>query len=401
MPSLIYPRLKNDKVISIPSNDYSGETSEIIPYRINGEEYTVKILRAPLEKRNFRKEVNTPNNANPDILGYADLKSVLFFPDTLEVIPEKSIHQFHFQNGYFESKWDEGEYEIRMQVPGYSEDKIREIGHQYNFTPYETPLTNENVRRRNQAALNKKEADERERKEEALKELEAFVQGYQMNSENKSILAKISGRIFAWPELEREITVFRGQKNPMMQLIHTGPDRFFSTSLDWYISEQQFTSGNDNCCLFVIHAQPGVKYYSIVGDIDDAIKNYNAVRAGNENAETRMNEREGFEEEVLLEGNGVFYQDRAKTARGFRELTVEDLDRLKIDLGERPMTHTRNGRTVTQKTGVFEAYYFPPGTNTKKAPGSAFVFGGIPPKLGGKRRKTRKLKQKKRTTRKH
>jgi hypothetical protein len=384
MATLIYPLAKNDKIISIRSNDYSGDTDKIVPYRVNGKEYTVKILRAPSENTVDRIHVNKPNNANPNILGYANQKLEFFFPTTLELIPEEKLGQFDFHNGYFESEWYEGEYEIRMQRYYKPENKIYEIGHKYSFKPYETPLTNENVRRRNQAALNKKEAEKRE----ALENLKDLVTKYQSNSNNPSILLGIRNQIFAWPTLEREITVFRGQRDPMVQLIRTAPHRFFSTSLDWVTSDQQFASYNDKCCLFVIHAQPGVKYYSIVGDINEAIRNYNAVRAGNESASNRLSEREAFEEEVLLEGNGVFYKDKAKTARGFRELSVEELDRLKIGIGERPMTHTENGKTVTQTTGVFEAYYFPPEGNNKQ---------------GGKRRKSRKQvqKKKKRGTRRH
>jgi hypothetical protein len=386
MPSLEYPR--GEKNISIPIKWYnysnSNDVLNIIPYIVNGQQYTVKVLKAPSEERNWWVETNKPNNTNPNILGYANLKSKSLFPQKLELIPQETIRQFDFHNGYFVVNDREGQYEICFQREfGEEANKIQEIIRRCDFVPYDTALTNENFRRQNQEELERKRIEEEEQKKQALKELEKYVSNYQQDSNDSSTLGRISRRIFAWPELHREITVFRGQKDPMVQLIWTGPERFFSTSLDWYISEQQFTSDKDNCCLFVIHAQPGVKYYSIVGDIDEAIKNYNAVRAGNENAEYRLNEREGFEEEVLLEGNGVFYQDKAKTTPGFRELSVEELKQLKIKIVERPMTHTRFGKSVTQKTGVFEAYYFPP------------------EKKGGKRRKSRKGKQKKRKTRKH
>ncbi len=395
MPSLIYPQTENDVIVPIKysNNNNDDDKWKTIPYRVNGEHYTVKIRRSTPQKTHGWIHVNKPNNANPNILGYANLKSKSLFPEKLELITQDSISQFDYHNGYFEQNRD-GEYQICIQLDYESGTKIREICNSFDFKSYRATLTNEDILRQ------KEEEKEQKRIYIAKRNLEKLVSNYQSNSDDPRLLASIGERIFAWPELHREITVFRGQRDPMVQLIRTAPGRFFSTSLDWFISNQQFTSGNDNCCLFVIHAQPGVKYYSIVGDIDEAIRNYNAVRAGNETARNRLYEREGFEEEVLLEGNGVFYKDKAKTARGFRELSVEELDRLKIDLGERPMTHTRNGKTVTQKTGVFEAYYFPPEAK-KTAPGS-FTFGGIAAKQGGKRRKSRKqVQKKKRGTRRH
>lgn len=391
---------KNDTVLTIPfSNRNDGYTEDIIPYIVNGKPYTLKLVRnIKGVNRPFRREINKRNNADPNILGYANMKETYFFPEQQYLLPDESIPQFHFKNGYFEWAYsDEGDYQIKMQVPG-SDNKIREISHTYNFIPYETPLTNENVLRMNKEKQEEREREAREKRESNEKKMKELMHAYVMNSNDKRVRSGISEVMYTWPELNREIIVFRGQRNPMVQEIRTSPETFFSTSLDWWLANHQFTSEKDQCCLFVIRAQPGVKYYSTVGEIEEAIRKYNNVRAQKEGAETAFNEYAGFEEEVLLEGNGQFYQDKEKTRPGFRELTAEELVALGIDFGERPMTHQQSEKTVKQTTGVFEAYYFP---RTEPELYQGFMLGGRLPKKGGKRRKTRKQHKKSRKTRKH
>ena len=70
-----------------------------------------------------------------------------------------------------------------------------------------------------------------------------------------------------------------------------------------------------------------------------------------------------FEAEILVEGNGKFYQNKEKTVPGFREIPIEELNAREINrglFGEK--THTKAGKILEQKSGIFEAYYFPPET---------------------------------------
>ena len=178
------------------------------------------------------------------------------------------------------------------------------------------------------------------------------VSQYVMNSNNMGLRSIIASKIDTyWPTLEKEVLVYRGQKDPFRQEITTEPETFFSTSLNSQVASLTFTSKKDKCCLFILHIQPGVKYYSLVGDINTAIQNLNEDRGSH------------FESEILIEGNGKFYQDREKTKPGFREIPMEELQARNINASlYGAKTHSKNGRTVEQQSGIFEAYYFPPET---------------------------------------
>ena len=405
MPSNIFPMGKNDRVLKLSYKvSNSIETEDIVPYVFNGKSYTLKIVRHTKGvNRPFLREINKRNNADPNILGYANMRKDDFFPDDLYVLPDETIQQFHFKNGYFEqvNRGDEeGDYEIRIQLYMSDNNKIRELYHTYNFVAYPTPLKNENILRMNKEKQEEEEREAREKRASNEDKMKELMSAYVMNSNDIRVKSSISTVMYTWPELNREIIVFRGQSNPMVQEIRTRAESFFSTSLDWWLANQQFTSEKDQCCLFVIRAQPGVKYYSTVGEIEDAIRKYNNVRAKKEGAENVLDEQSAFEEEVLLEGNGQFYQDKEKTRPGFRELTAGELVALGIEFGERPMRHQQSGKTVNQTTGVFEAYYFPrtgtgTGTETETEVYQGVMIGNSLSNKGGKRR-TRKQKQKKR-----
>lgn len=242
------------------------------------------------------------------------------------------------------------------------------------------------------------EEEERKRtaRERALEKLENNVNEYVRHGTSKRARAAITEVIDElWPTLDQEITVFRGQTNPFSREILTRPDSFFSTSTSKGVSvAKPFFSFEDKCCLFILHVQPGVKYYKVTKTTTGLM-----------------------ESEYLIEGNGRFYQDREQTTPGFRELTMEEVSEF-VFKGENyhpglfennnnntrnrneihrnilknfersfgPKTHTKNGKTLEQKSGIFEAYYFPPADKIQ----------------GGKRRKTYKNKKnKRRHTRKH
>ena len=201
------------------------------------------------------------------------------------------------------------------------------------------------------------------------KRMYKLLANYQLEHLYEQVRGELSGFIEPyWPTLHREIIVFRGQTDPMVQEINSRRQPFFSTSLHELVStSSEFMSHKDNCCLFVLHIQPGVKYFSYVGDIDKAIAIYNEKRAkptgnffwGNSSAES----------EVLIAGGGTFFQDKEKKKPGFREMSFEEMTKLgvtnvpmplKVKTLFGPRVHTKGSKKVEQKTGVFEAYYFPP-----------------------------------------
>lgn len=142
-----------------------------------------------------------------------------------------------------------------------------------------------------------------------------------------------------WPTLDNEITVYRGQLNAQEIKTSPAPPRyFFSTSeMDSVSTGLKFFSHTDKCCLFILHIQPGVKYFTVTSDL-----------AGGE-----------VEKEILIEGNGTFYQDKEKTTSGFRQLTLQEVKQKK-DILDTYNQFFRTEKDTTKKVGVFEAYYFPP-----------------------------------------
>lgn len=169
-----------------------------------------------------------------------------------------------------------------------------------------------------------------------------------------------------WPTLDKELVVYRGQTGPKgeitenTQKITTAPSSFFSTSSEIDVSTvESFFSHKHKCCVFILHIQPGVKYFE-VGDLSP---------------------REEYE--FLIEGGGAFYIDKERTSSGFRQLTLGELVR-NIEIphnlhlyqfffrpGRKPneelskeelvaSTKTIDESELQKKIGVFEAYYFPP-----------------------------------------
>ena len=289
------------------------------------------------------------------------------------VIPLEKENE-RFQNGYFYAT-PNGPFLIsyKMNVDGKIEERS-EVCDFYEYPKHvnETPQSNENF---------------------AKKKLRQQVSNYVINSNDISTRSIIASKINKmWPTLDRELTVYRGQKDAFTQEIRTAPETFFSTSLEKSTASLTFTSRNDKCCLFILHLQPGVKYYSVPGD------NLNEVLE-------HVNNGSLFEAEILVEGNGKFYQDKAKTTPGFKELTIEELNARNVDRSLfGPKTHTKNGKTLEQKSGIFEAYYFAPETRENEgtnAEGESLVFEGGLRKKYKKTRKTNTKKSKKSKTRKH
>ena len=171
-------------------------------------------------------------------------------------------------------------------------------------------------------------------------QLDAAVRTYVRHGNDKNakeIIARNIDRL--WPTLDKEITVYRGQLNAQEIKTSPAPPRyFFSTSeMDSVSTGLKFFSHTDKCCLFILHIQPGVKYFTVTSDL-----------AGGE-----------IEKEILIEGNGTFYQDKEKTTSGFRQLTLQEVKQKKNIL-DTYNQFFRTEKDTTKKVGVFEAYYFPP-----------------------------------------
>lgn len=189
-------------------------------------------------------------------------------------------------------------------------------------------------------------------KDRLLFKLPYYIDTYVKHGNDKEVRQKITETIPYWQTLDHEKVVYRGQKRS--EEIRTQPQYFFSTSSVISVARRSdFFDENVMCCLFILHVQPGVKYYEIP------------------NKSTR-----DFEYEVLLEGNGVFYTEKDQRSRGFHQLTFEEaINRNIIGIDE----YTPEDRT--KKVGIFEAWYFPPTAG------------------GRKRRKTYKKKNRRRQTR--
>lgn len=242
------------------------------------------------------------------------------------IAQDKQYEQYN--NGYFYST-PKGQYIIsyKMMVDGKVEERKEVVDFYQNPAPVNEPLSSESF---------------------AVKKLRNQVSQYVMNSDDMGLRSIIASKINSmWPTLDKEITVYRGQKDPMRQRINTEPETFFSTSLEKTVASITFTSRNDKCCLFILHLQPGVKYYPVQADLDEMIEH--------------VNNGSLFEAEILVEGNGNFYQNKEKTVPGFHEIPIEELNARGINrglFGEK--IHTKAGKTLEQKSGIFEAYYFPP-----------------------------------------
>jgi hypothetical protein len=207
--------------------------------------------------------------------------------------------------------------------------------------------------------------------------LQKAVKTYIAHGNDKNARTIIADSIdTVWPTLDKEIVVYRGQLNTNeIKTVPAPPRYFFSTSSSPEVSTREsFFSHEEKCCLFIIHVQPGVKYYNIGNDATM------------------------LEAEILIEGNGTFYQDKQRSSTGFRRLTLGDLinrigdvraddlegeqkalvnvyiqhfypNRFNIPAGEDEIEEyqeildslkTLDNSELQRTIGVFEAYYFPP-----------------------------------------
>lgn len=191
-------------------------------------------------------------------------------------------------------------------------------------------------------------------REDAEQRLKTNIEKYVKNGNDVNAKKEITKTIdLVWRTMDTETLVYRGQKRA--QEIRTSPQSFFSTSKDATVAtESTFFSYEEKCCLFVLHIQPGVKYYN-VGSLSGGL----------------------LETEMLIEGNGKFYKDKGKTLLGFRQLTVQELlfKKNELNINSIYLEFFRSGKDLPKelqqtelqkKTGVFEAYYFPPATGGRK-----------------------------------
>jgi hypothetical protein len=427
--------------------DIDEDYDSIVPYKINGKYYPVKLLKKT-------------EDGSLELLGYTDIIGKNVYDWTLYLNPDDPVlEKYNYKHGYFETN-DRGDYRIEFQVDN-RDNTIRILGDEFSFHPYSAFKTEAekfvafqesgkeyilkiqytiphagsldrpiyaNVVNSNQYMIKIKakpgstnvydavqghfqsdpsgvyeitykldvDGETQERKgrfkwvqaenaplnssQKAL--YNEIIRQYIKNSTNEDIKRRIINKIDrTWPTLEKEVLLFRGQQNPFAQEIKTQKHTFFSTSLDEHIASHKFTSLENKCCLFVIHAQPGLKYYSTVPDMYEVADKYKRGRQGEEIEESPEG---SFEDEVLLEGNGQFFQDKEKTTPGFRELSFEEVDALGLtEIDKTSFGPKNHGSGIKQTTGIFEAYYFPPAVE------------------GGRRkRKTRKARKQKRKSRK-
>lgn len=347
----------------------------IVPYDINGMKYAVKLLR--------QRDEDTF-----ELLGYSNIRGKEIRDDIVYLDTDNNLEKYNYKHGYFK-QYNEGDYKLRIQVADLDDKTVRELTNNwrsFQFHPYATPksdaevIENERVRNEEKEKEAKMANNYREQKERnEIKIYKNLIRKYMYNSTNKDRRDQIAREIERiWPILDREILLFRGQQNPLIQEIKTYYQSFFSTSLSEEVATRSdFTSFENKCCLFVIHAQPGLRYYSTLHDLYKVTDQYNQARIRGEILETPD------EEEVLLESGGQFFQDKAKTVPGFCEMTFEEVAALGItDFDKTAFGAKKHSNEVEQKTGIFEAYYFPP------------------EKEGGSRRKQRQRQRQKRKTRK-
>ena len=230
------------------------------------------------------------------------------------------------------------------------------------YAPRETPMPLDEIDAKINEIITPKQATEEDRNK-----LYNAIQRYVYASDDRTARIAITNSIDTlWPTLDKELVVYRGQTGPegeiseYTQKITTAPSSFFSTSSEIDVSTMKsFFSHKHKCCVFILHIQPGVKYFE-VGDLSS---------------------REEYE--FLIEGGGTFYIDKERTSSGFRQLTLGDLVR-NIEIphnlhlyqfffrpGRKPneelskeelvaSTKTIDESELQKKIGVFEAYYFSP-----------------------------------------
>ena len=260
------------------------------------------------------------------------------------------------------------EGKIYIRYPNGQTRRFEFINTTYDFTSFtdrETPMTD--------AEIDKEIYNEIERN---LKEAVKTYVRHGNDQKAKNIIADSIDTV--WPTVDKERIVYRGQLNAQEIKTAPAPPRyFFSTSSDPSVStKESFFSQEEKCCLFILHIQPSVKYFEVTYDL--APPNF-------------------FESEVLIEGNGTFYQDNGKRSIGFRQLTLGDLvnkiKNAKVDTEinlinvyiehfhpKRLNQHTLTDEDIAEgehqifldslktleaselqtKIGVFETYYFPP-----------------------------------------
>ena len=341
-------------------NEYSDS---IVPYKINGKYYPVKLLKKT-------------EDGSLELLGYTNIRGYNIYNDTLYLVPDEGeLEEYDYKHGYFKDEYRQSDYVIQIQTD--IGNKVRELSYdEFHFHPYPAVKSEAEFLENERARMEELKPSEYEKRL-----YNGHVADYMRNS-NDSVAKSyiIDGMKKFWLPLESEVLLFRGQQNPLFQEIKTQKRTFFSTSLDEHIASHKFTSLENKCCLFVIHAQPGVKYYSTVPDMYEVADKYKRGRQGEEIEESPEG---SFEDEVLLEGNGQFFQDKEKTTPGFRELSFEEVDALGLTEIDKTAFGPKNqGSGVKQTTGIFEAYYFP-------------LFAG-----GRRKRKTRKAQKQKRKSRK-
>ena len=230
------------------------------------------------------------------------------------------------------------------------------------YAPREIPMTLDELDAKINEIIAPKQVTEEDRNK-----LYNAIQRYVYASDDRTArIAIINSIDTLWPTLDKELVVYRGQTGPEgeitknTQKITTAPGSFFSTSSEIDVSTMKsFFSHKHKCCVFILHIQPGVKYFE-VGDLSN---------------------REEYE--FLIEGGGTFYIDKEMTSSGFRQLTLGELvrnieipDNLYLykyffrqgrkpneELSEEELvasTKTIDESELQKKVGVFEAYYFPP-----------------------------------------
>lgn len=98
-----------------------------------------------------------------------------------------------------------------------------------------------------------------------------------------------------WPAAEREFVVYRGQ-HADDSIIR--PAAAYSASISKDVAATEFS--HESCCVFKIHVMPGIRFLDV----------NNVLGPDHKHAD---------EEEILIEG-GEFWQDKARSARGFTEM---------------------------------------------------------------------------------
>lgn len=156
--------------------------------------------------------------------------------------------------------------------------------------------------------------------EDAFRDLEWYLYA-------NTIRANLASSVPTWPTEEMKYVVFRGQPNDESPNVPGKP--FFSTS---FKPNKASNFTGDACCLYIIHVMPGVRMLNIVSMNLD-------------------------EYEVLVETGGVFYQDAAKTARGFRLVAPGEV----AEGGAVNQAYEYAGRIK-----VYEGYYYPAGEGGRR-----------------------------------